>query len=175
MPVPSLSIIINQTGCSACTLKSAGAIIFTQSIKEAKQRERKREICIQFKFISFFCMNIKVSFFRGFPLTPHGSMYSLGLLFRPDKQVFFCLQQLLPEDCFECDLTVNEDASVRKGRRGDVMRGSLDQCRSTFCCSSREDLPWIWPPLMVALYTADACTVPFVLHQRVPSTVWVAF
>lgn len=49
-----------------------------------------------------------------FPLTPHGGVYSLGVLFRPDKQVFFCLWQLLPEDCFECDGTVNED-SRREG------------------------------------------------------------
>lgn len=35
-----------------------------------------------------------------FPITPHGSVYSLGLLFRPDKQVFvvygnYCLRIVL--------------------------------------------------------------------------------
>lgn len=60
-------------------------------------------------------MNIKVLFFSFLPLTPHGRAYSQGLLFRPDKQ-FFCLLQLLPEDCFQCDWIVNEDAGRRGGR-----------------------------------------------------------
>lgn len=50
-----------------------------------------------------------------FPPTPCSSVYSLGLLLRPDKQGFFCLWQLLPEDCFECDLTVNEEVGAKEG------------------------------------------------------------
>lgn len=41
------------------------------------------------------------------------------------NRVFFCLWQLLPEDCSECDSTVNEEA----GREGGEMwwEGILDQ------------------------------------------------
>lgn len=51
------------------------------------------------------------------PLTPHGSVHSLGLLFRPDKQVFFVYGNYCLRIVSECDSTVNEDA----GREGGEM------------------------------------------------------
>ena len=59
-----------------------------------------------------------------FPLAPHGSVYSLGLLFRTDKQVFFVYGNY----CLRIVSNATR-LSMRRlaGGRGDVMRGNIDQ------------------------------------------------
>lgn len=88
-----------------------------------------------------------------FPLTPHGSVHSLGLLFRPDKQVFFvygnyCLR-IVPN---VTRLSMRRQAG-REGRCDE--REFYTNHRSAFCCSSREHLPRIWLLHVEVLYTVQ--------------------
>ena len=70
-------------------------------------------------------MNIKGSFFPPFfsPLAPHGSVHSLGLLFRPDKQGFFLFMAIIAWGLFRMWLDCQWGG--RQGGRGDVMRGNF--------------------------------------------------
>lgn len=45
--------------------------------------------------IDFILVYEYQGFILVFPLTPHGSAYSLGLLFQPDKQVFFLFMAII--------------------------------------------------------------------------------
>lgn len=71
-------------------------------------------------------MNIKVPFFHiPPPLTPPGSVHSLGLLFRPDKQGFFFVYG---NYCLRIVSNVSRlSMRSRAGGRGDVMGGNLGQ------------------------------------------------
>lgn len=63
---------------------------FLHKASKNLKRCRKKGGCIWFKLASFFCVQIKVSFIAvSFLLIPHGSVFSQGLLFRPDKHYFY--------------------------------------------------------------------------------------
>ena len=135
--------------------KMWGPLLLFSSNPKKNQRSKtegeKKEICFWFKLILFLYINIKVSFILVFPLTPHGSMYSLGLLFRPDKQGFFVYSNY----CLRIVPNVTRlSMRTRAGRSGDVMRGNSDQLPEHMLmhCSSGNHQPSIWLLLMEVEY-----------------------
>lgn len=121
--------MISQPGCAACTLTSAGTIIFTRSIKEAKQRGRNGRYVFGSNWFHSFVWISRFHSFTFFPSLPMVACIHWDRCSDQINRVFFVsfFFFVYGNYCLRIVSNVTRLSMRQAGGRGEVMRGNSDQ------------------------------------------------